>query len=616
MTKDSVSRDLSREHQQTRTSSGSNSDKVMNNYPVNYDKQRIHVDPNKVPPKHEQVRRHDEMYLKNENEIKKHLSASVRDKNFSGTSSSSNYMNRNIPSQQQQLQQQQQPKLKPFVTDPSKSVLKPNTMIKQEIKQESSSYSVSTYHQPVTELKQEVPPQPLVKKPSLFSPEKSPPQKKLSFPVKTEVNPSTSASSSGISSMSSISPHTESHQRFRTISGGSEPELRPVVQKIDQQQGFEMLMRDPSVGIKLHQVPDIIMPIVDIKDEKLDSSYSKDMKSSDGIPPFSSVPLVNGIETNPTLISNLLKEAPSVPHLSTVTATTQPSEIKEKDKAHTHKEHKKKNKEKHKHKDKDKSKEDKEKKKKHKDKDREKHKHRDKEKHLELDVQEQQPVVAEPIKLTIQKDRIQPVENLNPAGSLKIKIPKDKIKTEAARTELKIKIPKEVIGHFDYSGETSSSGKKRERDRNSPNGAGVPPTKISRSSLKQNGRHSHGKVSSYNSTLASRQPQQQQQQQKQQQQQQKQQQQYNALPPPAYPVQPTGYYYYPGVQVPPPNVIPHSMNVPPPPYMYQQFYGQGYMYPTHTQEMYTHHPPPANTNVPPPLPADAPPDVPPPPPPE
>lgn len=378
------------------------------------------------------------------------------------------------------------------------------------------------------------------------------------------------------------------------------------------------MLKDPSAGIKLHQVPDIITPITDPKEEKQESSYCKDMKPPDQIPPFNSTPLVNGIETNPTLISNLLKEAPSVPHLPAVAATTQPGEVKDKS-------HKKKNKEKHKHKDKDRNKEEKEKKKKHKDKDREKHKHRDK--HHEEETQEPpQPVVAEPIKLTIQKDRIQPVETApNPTGSLKIKIPKDKIKTEPPRTELKIKIPKEVIGHFDYSGESSGGSKKRDRDRSSPTGGGVPPLKrkyAGEAAPKQNGRHSHSKVSNYNSNPPPRhqQPQQQQQQQ---------QQQYSAIPS-VYSQQPTGYYYYhhPGVQM-APNMIPHNMNVPPPTYMYhQQFYGQGYMYPHAAaaatgQEMYAAHHNPAvpqqaggAANLPPPLPSDAPPVNPPPPPPE
>lgn len=550
-------------------------DKAMNNYQLGYgvDKQRMHVDQNKVPAKHEQVRRHDDIYLKNENEIKKHLSASVRDKSLGGSGA---YMNKTIPPQSQQ----QKPKSL-YPADPTKSVPKPNATTKPE----TSSYGAAPYHPPVTEAKQEPPPQPPVKKPSLFSPEKSPPQKRTK---NSPVNPSASASSSGISSMTSPSES----QRLRTSSSGSEPELRPVVRKIEQQQGFEMLLKEPFGGVKLHSVPDIITPITDPKEE---SSYSA--RPAEQIPPYGSAPLVNGIETNPTLISNLLKEAPSVPHLPAVAATTQPAEAK--DKSHGNK---KKNKEKHKHK--DRSKEEKEKKKKHKDKDREKHKHRDKEKRQEEEVPEQP---AEPIRLTIQKDRIQPVENPPAGGSLKIKIPKDKIKTEAPRTELKIKIPKEVIGNFDYSAETSGGGKKRERDRSSPTGA--PPTKVPRSSgkygePKQNGRHSHGgKVSSYSSAPASRV--------------QHQQQQFGPLSLPQqslYPAQPpAGYYYYPSVQVPPPAVIPHTMNVPPPPYVYhQQFYGQGYVYP---QEMYAR-PPPAGGNVPPPLPADAPPDVPPPPPPE
>lgn len=258
------------------------------NYGV-VDKQRMHTtDANKVPPKHEQVlRRHDDIYLKNESEIKKHLSASVRDKNISGM-----YANKNVPPQQQQqpqqqLQQQQQ-KLK--------SVPKLSTVSKQEVP----------------------PPQ---KKPSLFSPEKSPPpQKKLSF---STTNPlASTSSSSGVSSME------------------SSLELRPVMQKIDQQHGFEQLSKDAS--IRLHRVPEIITPITDPKPEA-----GKDVKMSEVIPPFISAPLVNGIETNPTLISNLLKEAPSVPHLPAVAASSQP-QVEAKP-------HKKKNKEKHKHKDKERS---------------------------------------------------------------------------------------------------------------------------------------------------------------------------------------------------------------------------------------------------------------------
>lgn len=573
------------------------------------DKQRtdssrsLHADPNKVPLKHEQVRRHDELYVKNETEIKKHLSASARDKN-------SVYMNKsNVHSTSQKV------KL-PFNQEASKSVHKQSSInsssaVKHEAynggSSNSGSYSASVLDdakvKPENKMDGFAMP---TKKPSLFSPEKSPP-KKLNLPVKNELI----IKQEEISNLPHTSNILDSSKRSRTVSG-SEPELRPVMKKIDQVEGFETLMRDSSIGIKnLHQVPDIITPITDIKVEKVaQSSYSKEMKPPDLIPPFSSASLpqtlVNGIETNPTLISNLLKEAPSVPHLPAVAATnTQSQETKDKEKAHHHKEHKKKNKEKHKHKDKDRSKEEKEKKKKHKDKDREKHKNKDK----QQKKQEEEPPVTQPIKITIQKDKIQPVENHSPGPSLKIKIPKDRVKTEnivEPTASFKIKISKEFIN-------SCSENKKREREKSSPTDA--PPSKTSRTSNsryggepKQNGRHSHSKVSNSYSNVPPqsniRSP------------------PYNNnknvnLIPPMYPTQaaPPPHYFYYGMQVPPPSVsLAPNLNIPPPPYMYQPYYGHGYMY-QHPHEMYTH-PIPAENNVPPPLPCDAPPDVPPPPPPE
>lgn len=574
----------------------------------------LHVDPNKVPMKHEQVRRHDELYVKNETEIKKHLSASMRDNNV--------YLNKsNVHSTSQKV------KL-PFNPDASKSVHKQtinsNSVVKPEGAYNGGSSSSGSYSSIPTidetaKLKQEnkmdgftMP----TKKPSLFSPEKSPSPKKFNTTIKNEPVKqddslaNLSRTSSILSPLDSTSA-SNSSKRLRTSSNSSEPELRPVMKKIDQVEGFETLMRDSTIGIKnLRQVPDIITPITDTKVEKVaQSSFSKEMKPPDLIPPFSSAalpqPLVNGIETNPTLISNLLKEAPSVPHLPAVAATsTQSQETKEKEKSHHHKEHKKKNKEKHKHKDKDRSKEEKEKKKKHKDKDREKHKNKEKQKRLE-----EEPPITQPIKITIQKDKIQPVENHSPGPSLKIKIPKDRVKTENIAdppTSFKIKIPKEYIN--------SSESKKREREKTSP--CDAPPAKSSRTAnskyggeAKQNGRHSHSKVSnSYNNIPV----------------------QSNVRSPsynnknvnmlqPMYQAQtapPPNYYYYAGMQVPPPNVtITPNLNVPPPPYMYQHYYRHGYMYqPAH--EMYPHPIAAGNSNVPPPLPCDAPPDVPPPPPPE
>lgn len=557
------------------------------------DKQRAdslrHVDPNKVPPKYEQTRRHDDVYVKNENEIKKHLSASsARDKNNA-------YVNKNVHSTSQKLKT-------PFTPEASKSVPKQNVNLPHKLETAYNGNSSSYKSTPNLEekIKQEVKteiPSPPVKKPSLFSPEKSPPPKKPNLPIKTSPikteNHNTSSSSS-----SSLLDSSTSNKR-----ASSEPELRPVMKKIDQVEGYENIMRNSTVGIKIHQVPDIITPIKDSTPEKPAVQYSKEMKPPDLIPPFTPAPIVNGIETNIALISNLLKETPTVPHLPAVAATSAPP-VEEK--VHHHKEHKKKNKEKHKHKDKDRSKEEKEKKKKHKDKDKEKHKHKDKEKRLE----EQPPAPTQPIKITIHKDKIQPVESPSLGTGLKIKIPKDRIKTDTIvepSPSIKIKIPKEVISNYN-----SSENRKRERDRSSP--VDAPPNKISRSGSskygepKQNGRHSHNKVSNqYNNSIPHG----------------------NLRPPafnnknvnirpPMYASQappPPNYYYYPGMQIPLPNVsVPPNMNVPPPQYMYQPYYGQGYVY-AHSHEFYPHSMQ-GNSNLPPPLPADAPPDVPPPPPPE
>jgi len=117
--------------------------------------------------------------------------------------------------------------------------------------------------------------------------------------------------------------------------------------------------------------------------------------------------------------------------------------------------------------------------------------------------------MSEPIKIKIQRDKIQPLNE-----GLKIKIPKDKIRTDGivdplpqpSTGGLKIKIPKEMItncstssGHSINSEEmslnSSSTSRKRERERSSPNI--TPPLKLSKSNhrdSKQNGRHSYSKV--------------------------------------------------------------------------------------------------------------------------
>lgn len=77
--------------------------------------------------------------------------------------------------------------------------------------------------------------------------------------------------------------------------------------------------------------------------------------------------------------------------------------------------------------------------------------HRHKEQQ-EIPVPVSGPPVAEPIKIKIQKDKIQPVPE---SSGLKIKIPKDKIRSESIG-EFKIKIPKEKIA---YAANNDATGK-------------------------------------------------------------------------------------------------------------------------------------------------------------
>lgn len=588
---------------------------------------RSRVDPQKVSgSKHDSMRKHEESkpYLKSETDnIKKHLSASAYDKN------NVYLMNKSLTSTSQKIKS-------PFHVDASKSVPKQSKnelMPLSKPQHYNGSSSDTSYNLPVipsdkvkTEaayVKEEIPTPSIIKRPSLFSPESSPPHKK-----NIKSSPSSIKNVSEISTP--LSPLSSPvNKRSRNYSSSSEPELRPVMKKIDQVQGFENLVRDNTIGMdKIHHVPESVPPLSDIKKESSEvhvpETYGNDTKPPEVIPPLptenANMPnLANGLETNPTLISHLLKETPSVTHLPVVVAsesTSQqvvqqqiPPEIKEKE--HHHHKSKKKNKEKHKHKDKDRSRDDKEKKKKHKDKDREKHKHKDK--------QEVAPSVpaTEPIKIKIHKDKIQPLPESSTQShsfGLKIKIPKDKIKTESIGELsqpppsgcLKIKIPKEKIN---CNSSVDGGSKKRERDRGSP--TDIPPTKLAKTShkdSKQNGKHPYSKVSNYQNNV-------------------------NAHPPPQYPVnvppnhvpsrqlypppQHNPMYYF--TQVPPPSLP--DMSIPPPSYiypeagpMYTQYFHQGYMYPS---EMYQQQLPlPHTTNANPPLPKDAPPYKPPPPPPE
>ncbi|XP_019866809.2 cyclin-T-like isoform X2 [Aethina tumida] len=481
---------------------GYNSDKRV------VDPNRSRVDANKYPPKHESSSRPSKSYAKTETDnAKKYLNAPpVHEK-------SSAYMNKSSNSTSQKMKS-------PLIVDSSKSVPMPNvshTTVKSSHHNGSSSNGGSLpvftdiKTKPEPEVKQEViqPPQ-TIKRPSLFSPEKTPPHKSQP-PIALKTSPDsvrrsmdTHTAPASQNALKVLSPLTSPvGKRNRNYSSSSEPELRPVMKKIDQVEGFENLMRDSTIN-KIPKVPDI--PV----EEKSDETVALGDGHADTQAPIGElVPLTNGIEINATMISNLLKEASQMSHLPPVSATNVPatshaetvqpqSEVKEKD--HHHHKSKKKNKEKHKHK--DRSKEDKEKKKKHKDKDREKHKHKDKH------VSEPVPEVAnnEPIKIKIQKDKILPETPPVPSVGLKIKIPKDKIKTEdigepskplpqpPSTGALKIKIPKDIINNCNMEPSNNSSSGGKKRDRSSYSGEGAPPTKLSKSSYKdpkQNGRHSY-----------------------------------------------------------------------------------------------------------------------------
>lgn len=596
-------------------------DKIMDNL------RQKQIDPAKYFQKHESLRKSEDSKLnvniKLENDIKKHI--------ISGSLEKNSLLSKPYLSTSHRVKS-------PFESENLKFAPKPgsnqaNLSLKNlDTHNESTVPAIDTDVKIKIEPKEEIIP---VKKPSLFSPErpeKSPKKRSISPIIHSPHNNSNKKlpEDTSLSSILNI-PELVSPIESTSISdinkkprkpSCSEPELRPVMKKIDQVEGFEHLLRDASIGIKMRQVPDIITPIADTK---LDKPIQKEFKLPD--PTISNStnlqPLVNGIETNPTLISNLLKEAPTVPTLSSMSvpntsaiASEKSTEIVDKEREHHHKS-KKKNKEKHKHK--DKNKDDRDKKKKHKDKDKEKHKNKSDK--YEVDSNSS---IAQPIKITIPKDKIQPPDNPKPGTGLKIKIPKDRLKSDGINESspsipagsLKIKIPKDVI-----KSNLGSESRKRDREKASP--SVLPPSKALKSShgsrsneSKQNGRSSYNKVSNNvsiaqtsqsSSNVASSTFQDV-----------KNNESVNC----AAPSIPQGYYY---------NFPPHSMQVPPPnmninahhigmqasymydPQIYQQMFANSYMY--HPQNIYR----PMNSvmsNLPPPLPKELPPDQPPPPPPE
>ncbi|XP_059058967.1 cyclin-T-like isoform X2 [Achroia grisella] len=213
------------------------------------------------------------------------------------------------------------------------------------------------------------------------------------------------------------------------VPSASEPELVPVMKKIDETPGYENVLRDSQRGSSIRTKPP--------EQRKPEPARS-----------------LNGIETDPTLVSNLLKESLAKPVPITVPTERKSPEIKREpvdppppapvpqqpdpapptqpptEAEHKHKKEKKK-KDKHKHKDRDKSKEERKKHKKDKDKKRE----------------SPPPVAAEApadgaLRITI------PREKLASSPGLKIKIPKDRLAAPPPPPQssgLKIKISKEVL---------------------------------------------------------------------------------------------------------------------------------------------------------------------------
>lgn len=227
-------------------------------------------------------------------------------------------------------------------------------------------------------------------------------------------------------------PNKEVKPRTR-LPSNSEPELVPVVKKIDETPGYENVIRESQRGnaIKTRQ-PE---------------------RKPEPRP-------LNGIETDPTLVSNLLKESLVKPVPITVpTEKKSPVEVKKEpvietlapppapppqveqpvqpppvqppqpapteESDHKHKKEKKK-KDKHKHKDRDKSKEE-----------RKKHK-KDKDKEKEKEKKPEPAPEPDGIRITI------PREKLSSPG-LKIKIPKERLAAPPPPPGLKIKISKDLL---------------------------------------------------------------------------------------------------------------------------------------------------------------------------
>jgi len=305
-----------------------------------------------------------------------------------------------------------------------------------------------------------------------------------------------------------------STKRHRTSSSGSEPELVPVVKKLDEIAGYENIIRDSKMGIKLpNRVPDIIPPIRDRNKKdgtniavsvignshndsnSVMSSVAKELKTPDLIQPFAtqmshalsqqaksacfpddlgavafpdSEPSGTFVQSHipaPPVTSEEALSSANIQSVGVIDVSTMEEQVEPLENVvssacsslpvseHHHKSEKKKKKKdhkEHKHKDKDRNREERKHKHKHKDKDKDRHKG-------------EKVESSAPIKITIPKDKISLGSSLEPvAGTgLKFKIQKDRLKGGPDSTDsspqsapsggLKIKISKEVISNFSNS---------------------------------------------------------------------------------------------------------------------------------------------------------------------
>lgn len=287
-----------------------------------------------------------------------------------------------------------------------------------------------------------VPPPPPSSKPSsIFSPHKMTPPLPSTPPRDIKPN---------ILSPMLLSPLTPNKSgRNRTSSSSSEPELIPVMPKLEDISGFESLARGKT-AIKLPtKVPDTLQHPKEKRKESLTTNVSKEVKQE---------PIQN---TRAVEITDKVFVSEPIEIVDSPVAIKR--EHKKKKKHKEHREHKE-------HKDKEKDKEKK--------KDKHKEKHRDKEREKEKEKTREDPA---PIKITIPKDKIgkiipppvKPEQN----ASLKIKIPKDKLVNAqveqqnwfSSSSSLKIKISKDALLSVSSAppsaskSSSSSSSKKRER---------------------------------------------------------------------------------------------------------------------------------------------------------